>query len=114
MALLASSGATVCLCPRSNDYIGVGEAPVRRYLEAGAFLILGTDSLASNDDLNIWHESEYFLQKNLVPPNALLRMATVNGASAAMLSGDIGSLETGKQFCYSAFPRDADTLFRLA
>ena len=114
VALLAASGAALCLCPRSNSYIGVGEAPLRHFMQAGALLTLGTDSLASNNDLNIWNDSEYFLQKNLAPPNALLRMLTVNGASAAMLSGDVGSLETGKQFCYSVFPRDAADLFRFA
>jgi cytosine/adenosine deaminase-related metal-dependent hydrolase len=112
--LLARSGAAVCLCPRSNTFIGVGEAPVRALADAGSLLTLGTDSLASNHDLTLWHESEYFLQKNLMPPNALLRMATVNGASAAMLSEDVGSLDTGKRFCYSVFPKDTVGLFHLA
>jgi cytosine/adenosine deaminase-related metal-dependent hydrolase len=51
LALLARSGATVVLCPRSNLHIGSRLPPVRRYLEVGLPLAVGTDSLASSPSL---------------------------------------------------------------
>jgi cytosine/adenosine deaminase-related metal-dependent hydrolase len=104
VATLALSGAAVCLCPRSNEYIGVGQAPAKAFAEKGALLVLGTDSLASNHDLSLWNEAEYFLEKNIFPANALLRMATVNGASVLDFSRHFGRLERGMRFCYTIFP----------
>lgn len=54
--ILARSKASVCLCPRSNAYIGEGRAPWEKLRAAGVNLCLGTDSLASNDDLDVWNE----------------------------------------------------------
>ena len=109
---LAGSGAAICLCPRSNAAINVGEAPVTSFAEKGILLCLGTDSLASNADLDVWREAEFFLKKNLLPAKALLRMATVNGASVLGLGDRVGRLEKGMQFCYRAFPSEMSALFR--
>lgn len=111
-ATLADSGAAVCLCPRSNAAINVGEAPARTFAERGLLLGLGTDSLASNEDLCVWNEAEFFLKKNIFPAKALLRMATVNGAAILRLPGCTGRLERGGLFCYRVFPNDAISFFR--
>ncbi|CAK7073517.1 MAG: Atrazine chlorohydrolase [Desulfovibrio sp.] len=103
---LALSEVAVCLCPRSNAFINVGEAPARTLAQRGALLTLGTDSLASNHDLSLWAEAEYFLQKNLLPANALLRMATVNGAAALGFSQGFGRLARNTRFCYTVFPNE--------
>jgi cytosine/adenosine deaminase-related metal-dependent hydrolase len=52
VALLARSGATVVLCPRSNQHIVGRLPPLPRYLEAGIPLAVGTDSLASSPSLS--------------------------------------------------------------
>ena len=101
---LARSEAAVCLCPRSNEFIGVGEAPAKAFAQKGTLLTLGTDSLASNHDLSLWKEAEYFLQKNILPANALLRMATVNGASVLGFPERFGRLARDTHFCYTVFP----------
>jgi cytosine/adenosine deaminase-related metal-dependent hydrolase len=51
LALLARSGATVVLCPRSNRHIGGRLPPLARYLAARIPLAVGTDSLASSPSL---------------------------------------------------------------
>lgn len=110
-ATLAAGGAAVCLCPRSNAAINVGEAPARAFAAAGIALCLGTDSLASNTDLDVWNEAEFFLKKNIFPAKALLRMATVNGAAALGVAGRVGRLEKGLRFWYRTFPSEMITLF---
>ena len=111
IATLAAGSAAICLCPRSNAYIAVGESPAKSFAEKGILLCLGTDSLASCADLDVWNEAEYFLKKNILPPKALLRMATVNGASVLGLSAQVGRLEKGMRFCYKLFPKEMTALF---
>ena len=108
---ISQSGAAVCLCPRSNAAIAVGEAPAAAFAKAGALLTLGTDSLASNDSLDLWDELRWMLKKNILSANALLRMATVNGASALRLSGGLGTLASCSPFCYSLIPDDIAAFF---
>jgi 5-methylthioadenosine/S-adenosylhomocysteine deaminase len=66
---------------------------------------LGTDGAASNNDLDMWEEMRLaaFLQKvtrmdpEVLPASAVLRMATIGGATAIGLGDEIGSLEVGKR-----------------
>ncbi|MEZ6854124.1 amidohydrolase family protein [Halodesulfovibrio aestuarii] len=104
--ILQESGTTVCLCPRSNELIGVGTAPVRNFLEAGLQLTLGTDSLASNHDLNLWNEARYLRDNFDIPTGALLRMLTIAGAKALGITNELGTLSKGKRFHYAILPED--------
>ncbi|MBL7995222.1 amidohydrolase family protein, partial [bacterium] len=96
--LLQSHNVHVCSCPRSNIQINVGgKAPIEKYLDAGLNVSLGTDSLASNDDLNLWNEMTFF--KTIHPAisnKKILEMATINGARALGFDSQIGSIEKGK------------------
>ncbi|GKT37636.1 amidohydrolase family protein, partial [Aduncisulcus paluster] len=60
--ILAERKVNVCLCPRSNTYIGEGRAPWEKILKSGINTCLGTDSIASNHDLSMWNELEYMLK----------------------------------------------------
>lgn len=95
--LLRRRGVTVVLCPRSNDHLQVGRAPVEYYQAAGVPLALGTDSAASCSSLSIWDELAfaYRLFYTCLSPRELLAMATVNGARALGLQGEMGALEVG-------------------
>lgn len=96
VTLIAASGATVVLCPRSNASLGVGIAPIALYKEAGVHLALGTDSLASNDSLSLWDEMAF--ARCVYPglsPTELLHIATGGGAHALGLENEIGQLSVG-------------------
>lgn len=97
--ILKERGVSIALCPRSNDKLDVGRAPVGLFRKLGIPLALGTDSLASNDSLSLWDEMRFALElfgKDLAPED-VLRMVTCGGASALKISAGCGSLETGKR-----------------
>ena len=108
IALLAESGSAVCLCPRSNVYIGVGQAPVEELLRKGALCCLGTDSLASNYDLDIWNEVRCLLRSVSLSLSQALELTSYNGAKALQLPL-LGSLEPGKQAAWTLLPEDLET-----
>lgn len=90
VSILKRTGASVCLCPRSNLFLGVGIPPVERFVAAGIPFALGTDSLASNDTLSIFAEmASLASMAHTVPPGRILAAATEGGARA------IGLLPTG-------------------
>ncbi len=104
IALLAATGAHVVHCPQSNMKLASGICPVTRLLASGVNVALGTDSAASNNDLNLFGEmqSAALLAKlhsedaAALPASDALAMATINGARALGLDELIGSLEPGK------------------
>jgi cytosine/adenosine deaminase-related metal-dependent hydrolase len=105
-ALLARSGVTVCLCPRSNAAIGAGGvAPVEEFMRRGVPLCLGTDSLASNADLNLWNEARALRELWDLPTQALLRMMTVN-AARALLRPEPGRIAPGQRAAWTTLPDD--------
>jgi hypothetical protein len=95
IALLAGSGASACLCPRSNSFIDVGTAPAKAMAEAGIPLCLGTDGLSSNHDLDMNKEMLAAADRYGLSFPAVLRMATLNGAHALGLN-HLGSLCPGR------------------
>ncbi len=104
IALLAATGAHAVHCPQSNMKLASGTCPVGRLLDSGVNVALGTDSAASNNNLNLFGEMQCaaLLAKlhtgdaAALPAATALAMATINGAKALGLDDQIGSLETGK------------------
>ena len=104
IALLAATGAHVVHCPQSNMKLASGTCPVTRLLARGINVALGSDSAASNNDLNLFGEMQTaaLLAKlssedaTALPAVEALAMATINGARALGLEDRIGSLEPGK------------------
>ncbi len=106
--LLAQRGVRVCLCPRSNASINVGRAPAKQLLAAGIPLCLGTDSLCSNADLNLWTEAAFFVQ-NLdldLSLEQLVALLTCNPAEILNMDQEIGTLERGKRALFSLVPEE--------
>ncbi|HTP67174.1 MAG TPA: amidohydrolase family protein [Geobacteraceae bacterium] len=97
--ILKKSGATAVLCPRSNERLAVGKAPLHLLQKCGIPLALGTDSLASNDSLSMWDEMRFLASEfpGLLTPDEVIGMATLGGAKAIHLDNVAGSLEKGKR-----------------
>lgn len=96
---LKKRGVSVVLCPRSNDKLDVGVAPLHLLKKAGLSLALGTDSLASNDSLSLFDEARFLLRQfpGEFSADEVLRMMTLGGAKAIGRSDEMGSLEEGKR-----------------
>lgn len=74
---------TLVHCPRTHAYFGHDPYPVEQALAAGVRLALGTDSRASNPDLNLWQDLQFAVEHHPhVAPADLLAAATLNGAEA--------------------------------
>ena len=97
--ILKSRGVHIALCPRSNELLDVGRAPVALFKKFGIPLALGTDSLASNDSLSLWDELRFALKifPDDLTERDMLSMVTAGGASAVGISATCGSLEPGKR-----------------
>lgn len=104
IAALAASGASLCLCPRSNENLGVGVAPVRQLLESGVPLCLGTDGLSSNSDLDVRNEALWLREHLDLPARPLIRMLTVNGAAALGFPAGAGTLAPGQPAAFAVLP----------
>lgn len=104
IAQVAQAGAHLVHCPESNLKLASGFSPVAQALRAGINVALGTDGAASNNDLDMFGEmrTAALVAKAIagdaaaLPALQTLRMATLGGAKALALDGDIGSLVPGK------------------
>lgn len=106
MALMGAAGCSVAHNAVSNLKLGSGIAPVRRLLNAGVHVGLGTDGLSSNDTARIFDVMRFAaLLHDIAAPDTdgwmtaaeVLRAATTEGARTAMLDDVTGSLEIGKR-----------------
>lgn len=87
-----------CLCPSSNIYIENRIPPVQLLRDRGARIVLGTDSLASNNNLSILDEMKVISSAFPdIPLDEMVEWATLNGAEALGLSERFGTIETGKR-----------------
>jgi len=84
-------------CPRSNGHTGAGAPPIEEFYASGVHVAVGTDSLASAPDLNVF--AELATMRALapsVPASALVSSATLWGARALGFDADYGTIEPGK------------------
>ncbi|MDR2786870.1 MAG: TRZ/ATZ family hydrolase [Candidatus Accumulibacter sp.] len=104
MRLLAQHGCSVAHCPGSNLKLASGIAPIVPMLQKGVNIGLGTDGAASNNRLDILQELRLALllakgssgRADAIGAHRALRLATLGGARALGLDGEIGSVEVGK------------------
>lgn len=90
--------AFLCLCPLSNLFIHNRFPRIEQFLPYTDRICLGTDSLASNKELDIWAEIQAI--KRRYPSLAwhiLLTWATGNGARALGFAAELGDFQVGKR-----------------
>ena len=100
--LLAAHKVNVASCPKSNLKLASGVCPAVKLMKAGINVALGTDSVASNNNLNMLEELKFFalLHKGvngdptLITPGEALYAATRAGAIAQRRK-DCGLLKEG-------------------
>ena len=103
-AMLADKGVVVATNPVSNAKLGSGIADERALAAAGVCVAIGTDSVASNNNLNMWQDlNMYALLARAhscnpvgIAPAEVLRCATLNGAIAQGRS-ETGVIAEGKR-----------------
>jgi cytosine/adenosine deaminase-related metal-dependent hydrolase len=96
--VLARVKPEAIVCPGSNHWFGRENLHLPEIVASGINLALATDSLASNEMLNMFYEMS--LCKQAYPrldPEFILKMSTINGARALNLEHRLGSLQTGKR-----------------
>jgi aminodeoxyfutalosine deaminase len=102
------ANASLVYCPRTHAAFGHPPHPFRDFFRRGVRVALGTDSLASNPDLDLLAEAR-FLHARFpdVGGDVILRMATLDGAAALGQADATGSLTPGKSADFAVVPMDS-------
>jgi cytosine/adenosine deaminase-related metal-dependent hydrolase len=91
-----SDRMAVVYCPRTHAYFPHAPYPLAKLLAAGVTVGLGTDSRASNPDLNLFEEIRFAAAHHSLPPEKILAAATLGGAKALGHDHQVGTLTPGK------------------
>ena len=106
IGLIAEAGSGIAHCPQSLGKLGAYPfPPADVWMKAGINVGIGTDGVASNNNLDLFEEMRFAsLTRKLfarhgraLPANQVIRMATIMGARAMGLGDMIGSIEVGKR-----------------
>ncbi len=97
-SILARQKVHAVTCPASNAWLGHENLHLRALRRHGVNIALGSDSLASNDDISMLNEMRVLARENTwLNFDEIIRIATMGGAKALGLEEQIGSLTPGKQ-----------------
>src|SRR6185295_9406058 len=89
-----SQKASIVHCPRSHAYFGHSDFQFERLRELDFNICIGTDSLASNDDLSLFAEMRKFHDRFHFEPEGVLEMATINPARALEQRDRLGKIRS--------------------
>jgi cytosine/adenosine deaminase-related metal-dependent hydrolase len=114
LGLLAGRDVSIAHCPISNAKLGHGTAPLVELLELQARVGLGSDSVASNNRMDMLAEARAAIlaqrarlaRHDVICAKDALFLATLGGARALRIDDEVGSLEVGKSADLAAFPID--------
>lgn len=98
------SDQSIVYCPRTHAAFGHPPHPFREFLKSGNRVCLGTDSLASNPDLDVLAEARFLHARYPEVAGEMLRTITLAGAEALGCANETGSLEVGKAADLVAVP----------
>ena len=100
---------SVVFCPRTHSYFQHEPYPLAALLKRGIRVALGTDSRASNPDLNLLAEVQHVAQLHPeIAPCTLLEMATRHGAVALGFGETIGQIAPGMRADFCVLPMRPD------
>ncbi|MDP9205313.1 MAG: amidohydrolase family protein [Gemmatimonadota bacterium] len=114
IGIIARHGCSVAHCPASNAKFGHGIAPLLPLIAAGIRVGIGSDSVASNNRMDILDEARLSVlihraatrRHDAFGAHDALQLATIGGARALALDTRVGSLEVGKDADLAAFRID--------
>lgn len=99
------SNLSVVFCPRTHAYFKHDPYPLIQMLDRNIDVAVGTDSRASNPDLNVLYElQEIRRQFPNIPATKILEMGTLAGARALQLDSEIGTLSPGRRGEFLTIP----------
>ena len=102
--LIKKSGADIIHCPRSNAFFNSKKLPLKKILEKGISVSIGTDGLYSNESLTILDELKYAREIHPeVAAKDLIEAATAGGARALAVNGVTGTLEPDSSADFTVF-----------
>jgi cytosine/adenosine deaminase-related metal-dependent hydrolase len=104
--LVARSGASVVHCPKCHTYFGHAPFPLKALREYGVNVCLGTDSLASNNSLDMRAEMREAQTMHGLGDREVLEMVLLNGARALGQAGKLGQISPSGVADLVAFPHD--------
>ena len=111
MEIMTTRNCSVAHCPASNAKFGHGIAPLLPMLAAGIRVGIGSDSVASNNRMDILDEARLSVlihraatrRHDAFGAHDALQLATIGGARALGIDARVGSLEVGKDADLAAF-----------
>lgn len=114
MKIMADKKANVSHCIESNLKLASGFAPVKKMMDAGINVSIGTDGVCSNNDLSMIGEMStvskfhkaFNMDATAMPAETVLKMASSNGAKALNLN-NIGKLYKGMKADFFILSFDA-------
>jgi len=103
--VLASRDVSIAHCPRCNAKLGMGIAPITKFIQSGIRVGLGTDSPAASNSMDVFEEMRIGLllqrailgEEHFMIARQFVKMATLDAARALGVDDRVGSLEPGKQ-----------------
>lgn len=114
IAAIASHRCSVAHCPASNAKFGHGVAPILPLIAAGVRVGIGSDSVASNNRMDLLDEARLAVlmhravaqRHDAFGARDALRLATIGGAAALGIHERVGTLEVGKDADIAVFRLD--------
>jgi cytosine/adenosine deaminase-related metal-dependent hydrolase len=106
--LVARTGASVVHCPKCHTYFGHAPFPLKALREYGVNVCLGTDSLASNNSLDMRSEMREAQEFHDLGDREVLEMVLLNGAQALGQAGRLGEISPGSTADLVAFAHEPD------
>ncbi len=100
-----SETMSVVFCPRTHRFFEHSKYPLEELRKRNINIAVGTDSRASNPDLNLFEELK-LIADSFPGIEQILRMGTFNGAKALGCERKLGSISIGKEAAFSYIESD--------